>query len=192
MKITSARFLTGAVTPAQYPAHAFAEFAFFGKSNTGKSSLINMLTGRHGLVKTGSRPGMTQQVNFFLINESFCLTDLPGVGYSQLPGSVRKVLLPMIREYCISRDNLRAIFYLLDLRREVGQDELDTYAELGARGVPVVIVGTKEDKLGRNDLQKTIQKWTQTFKLPPEQLFITSSSKKVGRDKLLTHIASLI
>ena len=192
MKITSARFLTGAVTPAQYPDHPVPEFAFFGKSNTGKSSLINMLTGRHGLVKTGAKPGMTQQVNFFLINEAFCLTDLPGVGYSYLPGAVRRALLPMISQYCVSRENLRAIFYLLDLRREIGDEELDTIAQLGARGVPVLLVGTKEDKLGRNDLIKTVRRWSEFFGLSEENLFITSSSKKVGRDKLLSRIASLV
>ncbi len=192
MKITSAQFLKGAHNASQYPVHKAAEFAFFGKSNTGKSSLINMVTGRNGLVKTGSRPGLTQAVNFFMVNESFCLVDLPGIGYSQLPGEVRKGLLPMIREYCVSRENLRAIFYLLDLRREVGADELETLAQLRNRGVPVVIVGTKEDKLGRNDLHKTIHKWAQIFQMPPEELCITSAEKRVGKERLLACISKFL
>lgn len=192
MKIVSARFLTGAVGAGQYPGHALPEFAFFGKSNCGKSSLINMLVQRHSLVKTGSRPGMTQQINFFVINESFCLTDLPGTGYSRLPGELRKALQPMVLEYCKYRDNLKAIFYLLDLRREPGEEELATLALLQSRGVPVRIVGTKMDKLGSNELRKNIQTMADCFGLPPEELLLTSASKKMGRLPIVRYIEELL
>ena len=184
MKIISAEFVAGAVRADQYPQLSVPEFAFYGKSNTGKSSLINFLTGRHHLVKTSSTPGLTKQINFFLINDAFCLTDLPGVGYSKLPGSIRKALGPMIEEYCLTRESLRGIFYLLDLRRDVGEAELETWRELGQR------VGTKADKLGANELFRTTKKWQKHFGLAPEALFVTSVLDRTGRDKLLAHIGA--
>lgn len=192
MNIISAEFITGAVRPDQYPPHRLPEFAFYGKSNTGKSSLINFITGRHNLVKTSATPGLTKQINFFLVNQSFCLTDLPGVGYSKLPGAVRKALLPMIETYCRSRDNLKGIFYLLDLRREVGSAELETYAALGQGRIPVTIVGTKADKLGSNQLHKTVHAWAKAFGIPPEELLVTSVLDKTGRDRLLRHLSAML
>jgi len=190
VKIVSAEFVTGAVNASQYPSLGVPEFAFYGKSNTGKSSIINMIVNRQGLVKTGAKPGMTQQINFFLINEKFCLADLPGIGYSVLPGAVRKSLGPMVAEYCTGRDSLRTIFYLLDLRRKVGGDELETLRLLGERGTKVAIVGTKADKLGSNQLRETVKKWNQLFEPAPGGIFITSSLNRTGRDALLSYISS--
>lgn len=184
----SARFLAGAVGPASYPDTGLPEFAFYGKSNCGKSSLINLLTGRHALAKAGSRPGMTQQINFFAVNERFCLADLPGVGYAKLPEAERKALGPLVREYCLRRDPLRCVFYLLDLRREVGDEERASYAVLGERGIPVRVVGTKCDKLGGNELRAAVAAMAAALGVEREAVIVTSSSKKRGRAELLAAV----
>ena len=192
MKITGARFLQSAHQPSQYPNPGLPEFAFYGKSNTGKSSLINCLVQRKTLVKTGGRPGVTTEVNWFVVNESFCLVDLPGTGYAKLPGSQKASLHPMVTEYCAGREKLRAVFYLMDLRREPGDSEMAVVEWFQSLERPVALVGTKADKLSKNQLQKALSHWSEVFGLERDSLFPTSSETGLGRDALLSVIGGLL
>ena len=190
MTITSAEFITGAVAPSGYPALRVPEFAFFGRSNTGKSSLINMMVNRKALVKTGSKPGMTRQINFFLINKAFSLVDLPGYGYARRSAAEQAAFDRMLAEYCNERSELKAIFFLIDMRREPGQVERDSVAYFLERGLEVFLVGTKADKLGSNDRSKTTAIWADYFSVDKEKILVTSSLKKQGRTQLLTLVSS--
>jgi GTP-binding protein len=192
LKITDARFLQSARKPDQYPKTGLPEFAFYGKSNTGKSSLINMLVNRKSLVKTGSRPGLTTEINWFVVNDRFCLVDLPGTGYAQLPGSQRASLGPMIAEYCSGRAPLKAVFYLMDLRREPGEDELAAVQWFQSLEVPVALVGTKADKLSKNELFTTVNRWSAFFHVERDNVFATSSETHLGRDALLSVLQGLL
>jgi len=190
VNITSAEFITGAVSPSGYPALHVPEFAFFGKSNTGKSSLINMIVNRKALVKTGARPGMTRQINFFLINKVFSLVDLPGYGYARRSAAEQSAFDRMLSDYCNEREELKAIFFLVDMRREPGQVEYDSVEYFLERNIEVIVVGTKADKLGANERNRTIRAWGSFFPVEPEKIITSSSLKKQGRDKLLSAISS--
>ena len=150
MNIKSAEFVTSAVKTAQYPAPNLPEIAFAGRSNVGKSSLINSLLGRKNLVKTSSRPGRTQTINFFLINDSFYFVDLPGYGYAKVPMSVRKNWGPMVEEYIKTRRALCAVVVILDIRRKPNQADHDLLAWLTHHNIGQIVVLTKADKLKRN------------------------------------------
>ena len=190
MTITSAEFITGAVAPSGYPALRVPEFAFFGRSNTGKSSLINMMVNRKALVKTGSKPGMTRQINFFLINKAFSLVDLPGYGYARRSANEQAAFDRMLAEYCNERSELKAMFFLMDMRREPGQVERDSVLYFQERGIDVVLVGTKADKLGANERTRTIRAWASFFSVDSGAIVTSSSLKKQGRSQLLALIAS--
>ncbi len=188
MKIISAKFIKSATNPSQYPDLGVPEFAFYGRSNTGKSTLINMLVNKQGLVKTGSRPGMTQLINFFMVNDAFCLTDLPGFGYAEVPEAVRKGFKPMLEEYCNSRETLKTVFFLMDLRREPGDTDAQMLEVIQSRQVPIALVGTKADKLSKNQVNQAIFKWSKAFDIEPSDIFVTSSLKLQGRKELLALI----
>lgn len=190
MTITSADFITGAVAPPGYPALRVPEFAFFGRSNAGKSSLINMIVNRKALVKTGARPGMTRQINFFLINKTFSLVDLPGYGYARRSAAEQTAFDRMLAEYCDERTELKVMFFLMDMRREPGAIERDSVAYFQERGIEVFLVGTKADKLGSNDRRATIRAWETFFSVAPDSIIPTSSLKKQGRLQLLSIISS--
>lgn len=192
MKIISARFIKSAVKPKQYPDLGLPEFAFFGKSNTGKSSLINMLVNKPGLVKTGARPGMTREVNFFVVNEAFCLVDLPGYGYAKVSKDIQKGFSEIPTEYCSNRTNLKTVFFLMDLRRVPTEQDEEVLKTLQTQGVPIALVGTKSDKLSRNELNQSLMAWAKIFDLDPKDVFVTSSSKKVGGLNLLRLISEQI
>jgi GTP-binding protein len=185
-RITSATFIRGATKSDQYPqTSGRPEFAFFGRSNAGKSSLINMLVNRKSLVKTGSRPGMTRVINFFHINENFFLADLPGYGYAQRSGDENDAFDVMLTEYCRERHELRAIFFLMDLRRVPGNVEQETIEYFERLNIEVIIVGTKADKLNANEIRKTVQEWSVFFHRSEDLIPVTSASKNTGRDVLL-------
>jgi len=192
VKITDARFVQSARKPAQYPKTSLPEFAFYGKSNTGKSSLINALVNRKALVKTGARPGLTTEINWFEVNQSFYLVDLPGMGYARLPGSQRVSLEPMIAEYCAGRPQLRGVFYLMDLRRIPGDEELAQVEWFQSLEKPVALVGTKADKLSKNELFITLNRWSEFFGVDKDNLFATSAETKLGRDALLSVLQSMV
>lgn len=185
IRIVQADFIKGAVKPDSYPQTGLPEFAFFGRSNTGKSSLINMIVNRKSLVKTGSRPGMTRMINFFRINDEFILADLPGYGYAQRSADENRAFDRMLADYAQERKELKTLFFLMDMRRLPGDVEKKSIEYFEKLGIEVVIVGTKADKLGSNETRNTVQKWSVFFGRSPEMIPITSASKKNGRDQLL-------
>ncbi len=185
MKIKTASFVKSAEKPADFPAHTLPEFAFIGRSNTGKSSLINMLLGRKDLVKVGARPGVTTLVNFFLVNDSVSIADLPGFGYAKVPLGVKTKFMPMIRRYLSSRENLRLVFLLIDARRKPDDFELDIITMLSELDIPVAIIATKCDKISRNEIKGKINGMARILEIEADSIFLTSSLKRTGRKDLL-------
>lgn len=156
MKITSAEFVRSAVSPSQYPNDKLPEIALVGRSNVGKSSLINTFVNRKGLAKTSSQPGKTQTINFYRINNSFYLVDLPGFGYAKVPMEIKKNWEQMMDEYMRSRENLKGIMVILDPRREPSENDLRLFNWLDGFEVPVLTVFTKSDKLTKNQLSSSV------------------------------------
>ena len=152
MTITDASFAGSSTRTSQKPKQKLPEFAFIGRSNVGKSSLINMLTGRRKLAVTSSTPGKTKLVNHFLINGSWYLVDLPGYGYAKLPQKAREELKAVIRDYIHNSEELMMLFVLVDSRHDIGRIDLDFIADLGDNGIPFGIIYTKCDKQGPNVL----------------------------------------
>jgi GTP-binding protein len=191
MKITKAEFISSYADVRKCPAPDKAEFAFIGRSNVGKSSLINMLTQTKDLAKTSSKPGKTQTINHFLINESWYLVDLPGYGYASVSKTLREGFGQMIEDYVQKRENLSCIFILIDSRLEPQKNDLSFINWVGSKGVPLAIVFTKVDKLKLNELQRNIQQFKKAVladweELPP--MLVTSAEKKTGRDEVLDFI----
>ena len=192
MKITSAEFITSSTDWRKCPETHKPEFAFIGRSNVGKSSLINMLVDRKKLAKTSSTPGKTQTVNHFLVNEQWYLVDLPGYGYASASRSARFEWGKMIEHYLKNRKNLFCTFILLDARLKPQAIDLDFITWMGENHLPLVILLTKSDKLKQQELAKSkktietklLEQWEE---LPP--LIITSAEKKSGRDKVLDFIS---
>lgn len=185
MIIKNAGFLKSCTNAGQFPCYSYPEFAFFGRSNVGKSSLLNMLLGKKGLVKTGSRPGVTKTVNFFLVNDNRSFADLPGFGYAKLPMGIKKKLLPMIREYINERENLVLAFLLIDIRRIPGDYETDIMDLLAEKKIPVAIILTKCDKVSKNQRHKNISEIQKALELDRESFFPTSAETGEGRKELL-------
>lgn len=188
MIIKKAYYLTSCVKSSQFPSFSHPEFAFFGRSNVGKSSLLNMILGQKGLVKTGARPGVTQTINFFIVNDNRSFADLPGIGYAKLPMNVKKKFMPMIKEYISTRENLKLAFVLVDARRTPGDYEHDLIELLIDNKIPVAITLTKCDKLSKNELAKSIAEISSTLEIGKESIFVTSSKTNAGRKELLSLI----
>ena len=194
MEIKSARFIISNTDLDKCPRHNRPEYAFIGRSNVGKSSLINMLTSRKALAKTSSTPGKTLLINHFLINEDWYLVDLPGYGYAQRGQAQREQLRRMIESYVLHREQLTSLFVLIDSRLEPQKIDLEFIEWLGENSVPFGIIFTKADKLGRGRLMENVNKFLDTLKeqweeLPPH--FITSSLDKTGRDEVLDYISGI-
>ncbi|MBO4922639.1 MAG: YihA family ribosome biogenesis GTP-binding protein [Bacteroidales bacterium] len=195
MTITDASFAGSSTRTSQKPKQKLPEFAFIGRSNVGKSSLINMLTGRRKLAVTSSTPGKTKLVNHFLINGSWYLVDLPGYGYAKLPQKAREELKAVIRDYIHNSEELMMLFVLVDSRHDIGRIDLDFIAELGENGIPFGIIYTKCDKQGPNvlaaqiarDEELLLQDWEE---LPPS--FQSSSSTGMGREEILGYIDNVL
>ncbi len=170
------------------------EFAFIGRSNVGKSSLINMLMGRKNLAKTSSTPGKTQLINHFMVNESWYLVDLPGYGYAKVPPSYRKKFEKMINDYILQRENLVTVFVLVDIRHTPQQIDLEFMEWLGVSGIPFTMVFTKLDKLKRGEIEPMLKKYRakmlETWDELPLQV-LTSAEKSDGKEALLEYIATL-
>ena len=191
MKITSAEFLTGAVSYKQYPDSAYPELAFAGRSNVGKSSLINSLLNRKKLVKTSQTPGKTQEINFFKINNDFIFTDLPGYGFAKVPQPVRKRWGKMIEDYLLKRETLLAVIFIIDLRRRPSQLDLSLQRWLEANGVEYLLVGTKVDKLSQSEIKKQKDKLNVAYFDGGEgELLVYSSKSSRGRKELWSEITS--
>ena len=191
MKITSATYLCSNPRMEQCPTDGRAEYAFIGRSNVGKSSLINMLTERRNLALTSSTPGKTMCINHFLINESWYLVDLPGYGYAQRGKKEVEKLKEMISHYVLDREQLTCLFVLIDIRHDPQKVDLAFLNFLGRNGVPFAIVFTKADKLANSKIKPAAQKYMETLREEWEELppyFITSATSRVGRDELLGYI----
>lgn len=176
------------------PKDRLPEYSFIGRSNVGKSSLINMLMLRKNLAKTSGRPGKTQLINHFLINKNWYLVDLPGYGYARVSKSSKKVFQKFITDYFLQREQLILAFVLIDCRHEPQPIDVEFMQWLGENGVPFNIIFTKADKLKPMALERNIQIYTERMLEFWEEMpkyFITSSSNSVGRDELLEYIESL-
>jgi GTP-binding protein len=194
MEIKTASFVISNTDVKKCPANGLPEYAFIGRSNVGKSSLINMLTNRKNLAMTSSKPGKTLLINHFLINENWYLVDLPGYGFATAGKSVREKLKKIIESYILFREELTCLFVLIDCRHEPQQIDIDFMNWLGISGIPFGIVFTKADKLSKSQLNINTQKYTQKLletweELPP--VFITSSEKMQGKEELLTYIEEI-
>jgi len=191
MKIISAEFLTGAVSDKQYPDSECPELAFVGRSNVGKSSLINSLLNRKKLVKTSQTPGKTQEINFFKINNDFIFADLPGYGFAKVPQSVQKRWKKMIEDYLLKRETLLAVIFIIDLRRRPSQLDLSLQRWLEAHGVEYLLVGTKVDKLSQSEIKKQKDKLNVAYFDGGEgELLVYSSKSSRGRKELWSEITS--
>lgn len=184
MIIKSTQFVTSAVTPENYPEQGFPEIAFAGRSNVGKSSLINTLLDRKRLVKTSSTPGRTQLINFFAVNEQLSLVDLPGYGYARVPPSVQRRWGPMVETYLRSRQTLAAVVVIMDIRRVPRQEEFDLISWLQAFDIHQITVLTKSDKLSK--ARRTLQRRQIAAKLGASEasLILFSAKSRLGRDLL--------
>jgi GTP-binding protein len=158
MKVTSATFVKSATSSEHYPRDGRPEIAFMGRSNVGKSSLINSLLGVRGLARTSSTPGRTQLINFFSINDAFNFVDLPGYGYARVPRDVKKLWGPMVEKYLATRPNLVLSILITDSRHEPTELDLLMKGWLEARGKPFIIVATKADKLSSNKLRASLSR----------------------------------
>jgi len=192
MKIISADFVTSAVKPAQYPAPEFPEIAFAGRSNVGKSSLINTLVNRKRLVKTSTTPGRTQLINFFIVNADLMLVDLPGFGYAKVPAAVKKQWGPMIETYLSGRPSLKAVVLLMDLRRTPGIEELAFMDWLQQYGVASVPVLTKADKLSKTEQIKQRKRIADALERTVESLILFSAKTGLGRETIWRQLEDLI
>ena len=184
MIIKSAEFVTSAVKAAQYPPPDFPEVAFAGRSNVGKSSLINKLVNRRHLVKTSSTPGRTQLINFFMINGNLMLVDLPGYGYARVPAAVKKQWGPMIEAYLSGRPSLKAVVLLMDLRRVPGVEELNFMDWLRQYGVTPIPVLTKCDKLSKTNQAKQRRVNAEALGMPGDGLILFSAKSGQGKEPL--------
>ena len=195
MEISKAEFAGSSTRVGQKPAQKLPEFAFIGRSNVGKSSLINMLTGNSKLAKTSQTPGKTQLVNHFLINDKWYLVDLPGYGYAKLPDKDRARLRHIIWDYINNSQELIMLFVLLDSRHDMQDVDLRFISELGEKGIPFGLIFTKADKQGPEALNAQVLKnkgrlledWEE---LPP--VFISSSVKGTGKEEILNYIDSIL
>lgn len=194
MLINSARFVISNSNVKSCPSDRKHEYAFIGRSNVGKSSLINMLTGRKSLAMTSATPGKTMLINHYLVNDSWYIVDLPGYGYARRDKSNRDKLREMIEDYILNREQMTNLFVLIDSRHEPMKIDMDFIDWLGENGVPFSIVFTKTDKLGKEAAKRNIGKYCEALlekweELPP--VFVTSSVNGEGREGLLDYIEQL-
>jgi len=194
MVIKSAEFVISNSRVEKCPTTGLPEYAFIGRSNVGKSSLINMLTARKGLAMTSQKPGKTQLINHFIINDAWYLVDLPGYRYARLGKDSRDSLRRMIEDYVLERKELVLLFVLLDCRHEPQKIDLEFIQWLGEEGVPFALVFTKADKLSKGRLAANVEAYKAKLheeweELPP--IFITSSEERMGRDELLGYIEEI-
>ena len=192
MIIKSAEFVTSATEPSQYPPALLPEIAFAGRSNVGKSSLINTLVNRKRLVKTSSTPGRTQLINFFNINRQMGFVDLPGYGYAKVPESVKKTWGPMIETYLSTREALKGVVVILDIRRTPRQEELNLISWLHHYSIADILVLTKTDKLSRNKQAQKLDLIAQVLERDKSDFILFSAKSRRGKDTLWNAILALI
>jgi GTP-binding protein len=194
MQVKNAVFVISNTDYKKCPPPEKPEFAFIGRSNVGKSSLINMLTNRKKLAKTSARPGKTQLINHFLINEEWYLVDLPGYGWAKVSKSLKEQWEPMIKNYLVHRENLYCVFVLIDSRLPPQQNDIDFINGLGEADVPFVLVFTKADKQSKNKTQSNVAGFIKKMKENWDEIpryFITSSEDDTGKEEVLAFIEEL-
>ncbi len=194
MEIKQAAFVVSNTQVAKCPTHKLPEYAFIGRSNVGKSSLINMLTNHKGLAKTSSKPGKTQLINHFLINKEWYLVDLPGYGYAKVSKQSKKTFQQFITDYFKKRRELINAFVLVDIRHEPQKIDLEFMQWLGENAIPFAIVFTKADKLTEKQIQEHVASYSEILlqqweEMPP--YFITSSENRLGKEDLLSYIETI-
>ena len=195
MKITEALFSGSSTRISEKPKQKFPEFAFIGRSNVGKSSLINMLCRNKKLAMTSSKPGKTRLVNHFLINREWYLVDLPGYGYAKMSATAKQKLEQVIRNYINLSQEMVMLFVLIDSRHDIGKVDMDFLTELGQSNIPFAIIFTKGDKSGPKALEAQIEKMKAQIlefweELPPT--FVSSSETGQGREEILNYIGSVL
>ena len=189
MKITDVELAVTAVRRSQYPTDGLPEFLLVGRSNVGKSSFINTIINRKNLARISSQPGKTQTLNFYFVNKSFYLVDVPGYGYAAVNRKLQEKFGKMIEEYLEKRDELRRVFMLIDFRIKPTEDDLLMYNFLKYYNIPVTIVATKVDKVGSSKKEKNKKMILDTFDLVMgDDLVLFSSVTKLGRDEILKKI----
>ena len=193
--INKALFKCSSERLSQVPRDSHLDIAFIGRSNVGKSSLINMLTRHKGLAKVSSTPGKTKLINHFLVNDEWYLVDLPGYGYARTSKSTRGSFAKIITDYVFKCEKMHFLFVLVDSRLEPQKIDLEFIEQLGMGGVPFGIIFTKADKLSKTQLQRSISTYQQTLlqqweELPP--MFASSSEKGTGRDEIVSYIESIL
>ncbi len=194
MKIKSAEFVVSNQDVSKCPSNNLPEYAFIGRSNVGKSSLINMLTDRKSLAKTSGRPGKTQLINHFIINKNWYLVDLPGYGYARVSKSTKKVFQKFITAYFEKRKQLVSAFVLVDIRHKPQPIDLEFMQWLGENMIPFSIIFTKADKLKPKAIENHVASYKEILLETWEEMpnyFVTSSSKKIGKDDLLDYIEAI-
>lgn len=194
MKITSAEFVISNSDVAKCPKNALPEYAFIGRSNVGKSSLINMLTSRKSLAKTSGRPGKTQLINHFIINKTWYLVDLPGYGYARVSKSAKKTFQKFITNYFGKRKQLVSAFVLVDIRHKPQPIDLEFMQLLGENLIPFSIIFTKADKLKPKAIDNHIEDYKAVMLETWEEMpnyFVTSASKSIGKEEVLKYIESI-
>ncbi len=194
MEITQSRFIISNTDLSKCPQDKKPEYAFIGRSNVGKSSLINMLANRKKLAMTSSQPGKTKLINHFLMNEEWYLVDLPGYGFARTGKSTRDSFGKIITDYMLYREQLTCVFVLLDVRHLPQKIDVEFINWLGEEGIPLSIVFTKVDKLSQSQAAKNVNAYKETLyeiwdELPP--IFLTSSTKRTGQEQLLDYIDSI-
>lgn len=194
MEITSAEFVISNTDVKKCPPGILPEYAFIGRSNVGKSSLINMLTGRKGLAMTSATPGKTMLINHFFINKSWYIVDLPGYGYARRGQKGKSQIQRIIEDYILEREQMTNLFVLIDSRLDPQVIDIEFMGWLGEHGIPFSIVFTKGDKLKGGRLNSNIQQYLKKLKEQWEELppyFVTSSENRMGKKELLDYIESI-
>ena len=192
MIVKQTEFVKSAVKPSQYPQGNYPEIAFAGRSNVGKSSLINTLINRKNLVKTSSKPGCTQLINFFKINDELFFVDLPGYGYAKVSKKIRAQWSPMIKNYLSSRNSLVGVVLLMDIRRHPGKEELNLIQWLEINHLPWLAVLTKADKFPKQKRHKRLELISEDLGVTKDSVILFSAKSKLGRDIIWNEIDTFI
>lgn len=191
MIIKQTEFVKSAVNPSHFPDPEFPEVAFAGRSNVGKSSLINTLLNRKNLVKTSSKPGCTQLINFFMINKNTFFVDLPGYGYAKVSKKIRSQWGPMVERYLNKRENLMGVVLLIDIRREPQKEEFQLMEWLVGRNIPCLRVLTKADKLSRQKQLNRVAEISKLLMCKKEDIILFSATSKQGKEDILKELNAL-